>query len=485
MRVNLLGGTYLARSVIADVQRCINLFPEINPQDAEAPVTHYPTPGKVLRGVAPNGMPIRGMYRISNTFELLVAAGNKLYHAAPTVPLLTFTELGTLSSSAGPVSMIDNGSIVMVVDGSDAGYTVSIGGYVFTTITDPAFQGSNRVDYADTFFLLSRPNSTTFYWSLANSAAFDPLDFANKTGFSDDIMGVVGVHAEAWLIGSETSEVWYLTGDSSLTASTFARVPGALIEQGAAAAGSIARISLDGVGSVFWLSQSREGEYGVMLGQGYQAKNILTPPIAEAIAGYPVTGDAIGFCYQQDGHVFYQLTFPAGNATWVYDLSTGLWHQRAAIDSNGVLGRDWASCASVGPGGILAGDYRNGNIYVLDLNTYTDNLQPVIRVRGFPHMTDDGKRVSYRQFIADMEAGNAPAGTDPVQLQVSLRWSDTRGRSWGNPILQSLGDTGDFLTQLQFQRLGIARDRVFELSWSCPFKTALNGAWCDATTLGT
>ena len=39
MRVPLLGGTYLARSNIANYQRCVNLYPEKNPQDAEAQVT--------------------------------------------------------------------------------------------------------------------------------------------------------------------------------------------------------------------------------------------------------------------------------------------------------------------------------------------------------------------------------------------------------------------------------------------------------------
>jgi hypothetical protein len=61
-----------------------------------------------------------------------------------------------------------------------------------------------------------------------------------------------------------------------------------------------------------------------------------------------------------------------------------------------------------------------------------------------------------------------------------LRWSDTRGKSWGNAIKTSLGKEGEYLTSLQFQRLGMARDRVFELSWSAPVKTALLGAWVQA-----
>jgi hypothetical protein len=63
---------------------------------------------------------------------------------------------------------------------------------------------------------------------------------------------------------------------------------------------------------------------------------------------------------------------------------------------------------------------------------------------------------------------------------VSLRWSDDRGHHYGSPVTQPIGDAGEFRTSLQWQRLGMARDRVFELSWSVPTNTALQGCWLDA-----
>jgi hypothetical protein len=78
-------------------------------------------------------------------------------------------------------------------------------------------------------------------------------------------------------------------------------------------------------------------------------------------------------------------------------------------------------------------------------------------------------------------------GTMGVQLNqnlISLRWSDDRGHSYGSPVTQSIGEAGSYLTSLQWQRLGMARDRVFELSWSVPMRTTLQGAWVDATPAG-
>jgi hypothetical protein len=61
---------------------------------------------------------------------------------------------------------------------------------------------------------------------------------------------------------------------------------------------------------------------------------VSTPAIADAISKYSRIDDAIGFCYQQGAHIFYFLTFPTGNATWCYDLSTQLWHERCHLDEN-------------------------------------------------------------------------------------------------------------------------------------------------------
>jgi hypothetical protein len=52
--------------------------------------------------------------------------------------------------------------------------------------------------------------------------------------------------------------------------------------------------------------------------------------------------------------------------------------------------------------------------------------------------------------------------------------------SWGNPVQRSLGKEGEYIKSVQWRRLGMARDRVFEISWSAPVKTALLGAWVEA-----
>ena len=67
--------------------------------------------------------------------------------------------------------------------------------------------------------------------------------------------------------------------------------------------------------------------------------------------------------------------------------------------------------------------------------------------------------------------------------QVNLRWSPTRGQSWLNPVAQpfAVGPASN----LQWRRLGMARDMVFELSWSTNIPTTLSGAFVDVVESGT
>lgn len=66
---------------------------------------------------------------------------------------------------------------------------------------------------------------------------------------------------------------------------------------------------------------------------------------------------------------------------------------------------------------------------------------------------------------------------------IALRYSNTGGANWGNKVLQSTGKTGELETNVQFQRLGMGRDRVFEVSFSGDFKTAITGLFVDTEVL--
>lgn len=469
-RFALTVGAYAARSIIAAAQRSVNLYPEKNPDGSPFPFTYYPTPGlDLLLSVTPTtGSGWRGLWPASNG-QLYGICGSSVYAISSA---WVATKLGDLQTTSGPVSVTDNGNYALIVDGSPQGYSITLAGNAFSVIADPAFLGGITVDYMDGFFIVNNPNTQQFYVSLANQLKFDATDFASKSGYSDKLIGLGVSRRYLYLFGDTTTEIWFDAGDANFA---FERMPGVFMQYGCMAAATIAQMD----GEFFWLAKSAQGRAIVCKTNQFTAQKVSTFALDNALADYLTLNDAEGFTYQLGGHFFYVLNFPTANKTWQYDLSTGQWNELVWLDTDGNENRSRVNCHASIYGMAVVGDWESGNLYAWDLNTYTDNGNPVPRIRSFAHSTDDNSdRIRYREFIANMEVGNGTGTNDLVP--VFLRWSDTRGKTWGNAISGSLGREGEYLTSIQFQRLGMARDRVFELSWSAPVKTALLGAWVQA-----
>ena len=493
--VPLLGGAYQSRSVIASAQRSWCLYAEPMPaaQGEPARMADYPTPG-TTRLTEIDAGPVRGIRQASNGVLYVVSASSVYWVSFPG-GVWTGNLLGSITPGlTTPVSMADNGLDMVIVDGSANGWVVNLAANTMAPLVDPSglFVGADAVRYLDTYFVFNMPGTPKFYWSLPLSTSFDPLalDFADKESASDLLVTIAVARREIYLLGNQTTEVWYDAGATDIGAgsSQFAAVQGVFIDHGVVAKYSVATYD----NGVYWLSRNREGQGVVLTSAGYRTERISTYAIEEALRTYTRIDDAIGWCYQISGHTFYVLTFPAADHTWCYDVGTKLWHEWGWIDTNGDEHRHRANCFATFDRNLICGDWQDGTIYLLDNDVYTDaqgtNTGPIKRQRSFPHMVNNGGRVFYREFVADMETGTAPKlGPVPDNLLVSLDWSDDRGHSYGNPVSQAIGGTsptlgagGDYQTSLQWQRCGMARDRVWRLTWTVNAPTALQGAWVTA-----
>lgn len=486
MKFPLVGKPYQGRSSIASAQRRINLFAENNADAAQSPFpfTEYLTPGSLLFSAAivpaqTNGE-VRCMYRTS-VGTAYVVVGSTVYFLSSNSAL---TFVGSIPDRQSQVYMSDNGLAVVLVDGTSIGYAIDIVLNTFAPIIDPSFLGADFVCFLQTFFVFNRPGTNQFYISLSNvsfallaaGTSFDPLDIAAKSGSADPIVSILVIHQYLWLIGSLTTEIWVGTGAADFF---FQQVQGAYIDHGCVAPYSAANQDVLG----FWLMENRQGSGIVVQGTGYQVNEISTPYLVDQIKSYPTISDAIGFCYQIADHAFYVLIFPTADKGWIYDLTTEQWSEWNWSDPNGTLHRPRANCAMFAFGMNLVGDWQNGQVLQLDEKTFTDIGQPIVRIRTFAHLIDDGDRVIYKNFIASMKVGTANPPDPNIDFPVSLRWSDDGGITFGQRVEQSLGQGGQTLTQPSWNRLGMARDRIFELSWSAPFDTALNGAFVEAEKL--
>ena len=470
MKTPILGSSYVARSVNAADSRMVNLFPEAIPEGGKEVGFLQRCPGLSLQKNIGFG-PIRGLWAFSSDASVaFVVSGTSLYKIDAA---FTATLIGAVSGT-GPVSMADNGTQLFVACNGPS-YIYNNTTSAFGAISDPDFPGAVTVSYIDGYFVFNQPNSQLIWiTSPLDGTQIDPLEFKSAEGSPDGVVGLVVDHREVWVFGTNSIEVWY---DSQALDFPLERIQGAFNEIGCAAAYSIAKLD----NGLFWLGADARGQGIVYRANGYTGTRISTHAVEWQIQQYGTLSDAIGYTYQQDGHAFYVLIFPSADTTWVYDVSTQVWHERAGW-SNGAFTRHRSNCQMAFNNQIVVGDYANGNVYAFDMDAYADNgqIQKWLRSwRALPSGQNNLKRTSQHSLQIDMESGvglNLGQGDDP---QVMLRWSDDGGHTWSNEHWAAVGKIGEYYKRVFFRRLGMTlklRDRVYELSMTDPVKTALMGA---------
>jgi len=397
MKTPILGSAYVARSINAADNRMVNLFPEVIPEGGKEAGFLNRAPGLQLQQTVGTG-PIRALWaHQTNGSDFYVVSGNQFYklsglNATPTL-------LGTVSGT-GPVSIADNGTQLFIA-ANGTSYIYNEVTNVFAQILDPDFAGAVTVAYLDGYFVFNQPDSQIIWVSqLLDGTSVDPLDFASAEGSPDGVVGLIADHRELWVFGTDSVEVWYNSGaaDFPLT-----RIQGAFNEIGCVSAYTIAKMD----NGLFWLGTDARGQGIVYRANGYTGVRISTHAVEYAIAQYGNISDAIAYTYQQEGHAFYVLTFPSGNATWVYDVATQAWHERAGF-SGGEFMRHRSNCQCNFGGNIIVGDFENGNIYTFDLDVYADNggIQKWLRSwRALPTGQNNLKRTAHHSLQLDCETG--------------------------------------------------------------------------------
>lgn len=478
MRYPLIGGYTKTRSLIGSPESVLNLFTEKNPPDAPFPVTHYLTPG-LTQLADGSDFAVRCTYTASDGV-LWVVIGNTVYWASSD---FTLTSVGTIGAySLTPVVMSDNRLVIVLVNGTSTGWWIDMTTKVMSVITDPAFYGANQVGFLDTFFIFDRPNSNQWYISPPEwdgIIAFDPLDIVAMSGGANSIAGLAINNRQIWLFGtSNYTEIWYNVGTPDFT---FGRVPGVAVQHGCAATYSIAQWDL----MIFWLGLDEAGVQQIYQSSNYAAKIISPPWISAAMAAYAGASAAIGYCYQLNGHVFYVLNYPAADRTWVYDVSEGEWHVWGWTGDDGELHRHRSNCQAYAYGRNIVGDWENGKLYALSADVANDAGRRIRRERVFARIVAEGDRIAVRSVQLDMDVGQMPGLLTSDPPEVSMAISFNKGASYGNPVTQSVGATGEYDTNVQFNQCGYGRDPVVKVFWDFDGPTALNGGWLDAIKAAT
>lgn len=323
------------------------------------------------------------------------------------------------------------------------------------------------------FFVTPSPRTKTIQFSgfnmqveppASDGRIWNPLDFFTKANFPDNVAALFSDHEELYTFGDlQSTQVWRDTGNAD---SPFSPDQGATMHYGCQAPFSVVRLG----NGVAWLAQdTNRGTRRAFQATGYNPVAVSTPAVEAKWAEYTDISDAVAFSYTGQGHEFWIINFRSANATWVYDATTGWWHQRGWWNT-GTSGWDksrvWVQCVVAlggGPDTYYGGDWQTGQVYIVSRAFKTDDGAQIVRRRMAPHLTKENMRRFYARFEVDCDVlglqrifwnrlGNgrdriwrldSSQASETGGVTVTLGWSDDRTQSFQTVFTQTLDPSVD------------------------------------------
>ena len=351
-----IGPSYTSLSVNADAQRCLNMYLEVlESGQGKNKFALYGKPGLTTPAFCtlPQS-PVRGLW--SGDGRLFAVAGNgvntTLYEVSSSGSIIRTA--GTMPADNGDGTLVQMfasvaesqaspGTVLWIVTGGATYYDTG------TSLIRPTYASGGYVDatmgaYVDGYFIAQVPNSNFLQISppYDHAGIWQKLQSFNKSGAPDRLIAILADKEEVYLFGQITSEVWRNTGNG-FNGFAFEKDPSGTMQMGIAAR----RTAVSMNQGVAWIAQDIRGRGIAVFAKGYQPNRISTHAVEQAWRQFTKIDDAEAFVYQEDGHEFWVISFPAGNATWVYDATASqqigqpIWTERSY---NGISNRQRQHC---------------------------------------------------------------------------------------------------------------------------------------------
>jgi hypothetical protein len=381
---------------------------------------------------------------------------------------------------------------------------VTIGNYQVGT---PILFSTNTVaefNTTDTFYVESIVDPNTITLSATNggaaisSAAGGSGTFSNEGQLQEGevnthpgtIVAARCLHRRIFFFSQYFTEIWENAGIG--TNLPFRRNNALLIEYGCPAIGSVA-VDFD---MLFFLSQDRNGLGSVMMVVGSQAIEASTRALDYALARFAATTgieDCRSFLIKENGIIFLRMNFTTSDHTFIYNVShsspqsdaTKYWHEEEILTGT----RHPAQTLGYFNGKNFVGSYDSAIMYILDVNTYTNNGQRIKRTRitksfvpaGYQRLRVDRLQLDLLQgqkanLISQLElVPILDENEDPLldesedilyiererlvqneaDLYVFLSISKDGGQSYGYKVKAPMGQIGERRFRTLWRKLGV------------------------------
>lgn len=463
--IPLFGLSNKSRSPSVSDQERVNLYSEVSPDgERGGKITMYCPPGLAAQSNY-GANPSRGAWSHGD-FKYYVNR-DKLWKEANDG---TMTELGTLLTSGGLVDMCDNGTQLMIVDGT-YGYILTFATDVLVQIVDAGFPANpTSVTYLNLRFVITSAGNGQYQWGdLETGVTWPALNFATEESNPDNLIACIADNGQLVLFGEFTTGFAGPTSSDD-PAAAFGRIGAAAIEFGLAAKNSLDKFDQ----SLIFLSKNRLGGVQVCTLSGYNLQVVSNADIETIFSSYSGIESATGFSFRHEGHSFYQINFTSENVSWRYDGKTGDWTKAQSGE-----GRHRAELQVNHQNRSYVTDYETGSTYLFDPDALTDNGATIARQFIGRHLMT-GNTSRFAEVWIDMEMGVGTSTGQGANPQLMMQISKDGGKTWGNERWADIGRSGAYTGRATFRRLGRSGESgvwTFKFRVTDPVNVTFIGAW--------
>ena len=464
--VNVTGPSYQSRSKPLSSQKTQNWYQQFNEQGKDSYVL-MPFPGLKFTSNAEGKD--RGFHRMAEI--LYQVKGTSLYEIDSAG---VHTLRGTIPGTGRAIIRDDGINMFIVADLKVWQYSTDTNTVI--EVTDSNITGSKSVDFFNNQFIYTKDRFSTVS-DVGNGASASGLNVIGEETLPDDLVRDYVFDEVIYRCGVRSIVGWYNSGVGS---PPIEKLQGRIFTVGLAAINSIAETDE----AFYWLGD----DYAIYRASSGAKERLSTDAISNELQKYTDVSDAIGNVFTFEGQNFYSITFPTGNKTFVVNESLGVngWFE---ISSGVDAGKYQGTSIIEAYGKLFVADSDNGNIYNLDLSTYTNNLEELQRVRVTQSVNGDllrskGKRVQMSELKLIMETGVGIIDGQGDNPRIMIEYSDDGGNSWNGGSWPRVGRLGEFTLQVEWFDLGSFYERIFRISTTDPVNYSLYSATIDLRLAG-
>jgi hypothetical protein len=434
--LNIVGGSTFGRYPKISIEKTYNMIVSDN--------FLVPYAGYIQRNAFSLGQEGRGIYSSNKYNHIVMVIDNKVYIVDSS---LSITQTNTIDTYTGDVYISENnGGQIAICDQKD----IYILNYVNNTFQKAVIDFlPGYITFQDTYFIST--DQITGSWRLSdnNDGTSWPDDAQHVGEFQtkpDKAVAAVRMPGRGNLLlvfGSTVCEEWYDVGAQLFPyqKNTFSNLD----------YGCINAATIDSLEDfVVWVSSNEKAGPTITYSDGTSIKQISTDGINFQLADLTNPTNAYGFLFRQDGHLFYQVTWPSDNLTLTYDFNT----QKFFHLCDKYMNYHIAKKAVYFRGNYFFVAINNGNFYELNSLYTTYNGDEIPRIR----QTAPLRLPSQDLFIVNRITFTIEQGDNDSIQRVDMALSKDGGVSFGNFQKKVLNRIGNRPNRLNWWGCGRAND---------------------------